>query len=206
MAFTIGIQQARETDRAAIENISARTWDGGDYLPRVLDEWFADQSGEFYVAVDPADGVVGLGHLARFGEGEWWLEGLRVDPERYGQGIGRSLHQHGVRQAEALGSGVLRLSTSSANEAIQKLASQTGFSVAGQYALYRSDSIASGLYADEFRALERSDFPAVRHFLVCSEYYRKADRSTVQSWTWTFITDERLESRLAESLVYGWYG
>src|SRR5258707_15674731 len=94
------IRQARLEDRAAMDSISARTWGGDDYLSDVLDDWLADPQGYFYVAEQSDNNqILGMARLVCLGADEWWLEGMRVDPDHYGQGIGRLLHHHLVRQA-----------------------------------------------------------------------------------------------------------
>ena len=202
--MTTTIRRAQDSDRAGMETIAARTWGGDDYLPHVLDDWLADPDGYYYVA-RREDQVVGMARLAHLGPDEWWLEGIRVHPDLYGQGIGRELHHFSVKQAQELGSGVLRLATSSANTAIHKLASETAFERVGNFVLYRTDGKEIGNSADEFRAMTANDVPILRVWLDSSPYYSQAGRSLEQSWRWYFITDERLKERVEQSLVFGWY-
>jgi RimJ/RimL family protein N-acetyltransferase len=204
MAVTVTIRLAQDSDRAAMEAIAARTWGGDDYLPQVLTEWLADPNGYYYVA-SREDQVVGMSRLVRLDTDEWWMEGIRVDPDLYGQGIGRELHYHCVKQAQELGSGVVRFATSSANRAIHKLASETAFERIGDFVLYRTDGHPLDRTADEFRTLTPDDIPAIRTWLDSSSYHAQAARSLEQSWRWYFITDDRLQARIEQSLIYGWY-
>ena len=205
--MAILIRQALESDRAAMKHIAALTWGGEDYLPQVLDEWLTEPEGRFFVACDTAlagEPVVGMGRLTRFGEGEWWLEAIRVAPDRYQQGIGRTLHNALVAQAEAVGSGVLRMATGGSNTAIHKLAAATDFVQAGNYVFYRADPIALS-FAETFRPLVEDDLPEARHLLAHSPYFQAAGCSLEQDWRWMMITDERLHERMAQALLYGWY-
>lgn len=84
-------------------------WEGEDYVPQVWDDWLADPHGQLSVA-EIGGRVVGLGKLTRLAPGEWWLEGLRVDPQWQGRGIGRALHEYHVGLWRKMGdSSALRL-------------------------------------------------------------------------------------------------
>jgi GNAT superfamily N-acetyltransferase len=91
-----GVQtrQARHGDRDAVVDFAADTWPelGGDYIPRVFDEW-VDTDGPdqrtFVACVDDrpvgvCQGVVLSGHEA-------WGQGMRVAPEVRGEGVSEAL-------------------------------------------------------------------------------------------------------------------
>src|SRR5215468_5486230 len=56
------IRQAQPQDKAAVLAFCAHTWDWGDYIPQVWDEWLADPSGCLLVAI-LADRPVALMHM-----------------------------------------------------------------------------------------------------------------------------------------------
>lgn len=197
----INIRPAQPSDRAALEAIAAQTWEGSDYLPRVLDTWFNDPDGGFYV-VTIADRVIGVGKMTRYGDGEWWMEGLRIDPAFQGQGLARVLHHFILNQVRQVGSGVVRFSTASNNQAVGKLASETGFQLVGKFMIYWAavlDEPAEGL-----RKLGEPDLPRLRAWLKSSAYYGLVQHSIESEWSYQFLTDERLAARLKSGLVYGW--
>ena len=87
-------RQARHGDREAVVDFAADTWPelGGDYIPRVFDEW-VDTDGPdqrtFVACVDDrpvgvCQGVVLSGHEA-------WGQGMRVAPEVRGEGVSEAL-------------------------------------------------------------------------------------------------------------------
>ena len=98
----LSIRPAQPADRPALEAIARQTWDGDDYLPRVLTNWFDDPHGGFFVAL-LRDQVIGAGKVTRFAEGEWWLEGLRIDPAYQGHGFARVLHHFLMNQSRWFG-------------------------------------------------------------------------------------------------------
>jgi GNAT superfamily N-acetyltransferase len=195
------IRIAHPSDRAALEKIAAQVWGGDDYLPRVLDDWFSDPYDGFYVATWH-DRVIGVMKVTRFDEAEWWLEGLRVDPVFQGQGLSRILHHFAVNQVRQRGHGVVRFSTSSDNDAVIKLAAETGFVRVAEYLPYGADALderVAGLWP-----LGPSDLPRVRAWLDASSHFAQAQRSLEWDWSFYFLAETRLAERLDAGLVYGW--
>ena len=195
------IRMAHPADRAALESIAAQIWGGDDYLPRVLDDWFNDPYDGFYVATWH-DQVIGVMKVTRFDEAEWWLEGLRVAPAFQGQGVSRILHHFAVHQVRQRGHGVVRFSTSSDNDAVIKLAAESGFVRVAEYQPYGADALAepvAGLWP-----LGPSDLPRVHAWLETSSHFAQAQRSLEWDWSFYFLTETRLAERLAAGLVYGW--
>ncbi len=75
------IRPARAADKQAVLAFCAHTFDWGDYLPEVWDEWLADARGQLLVAT--LDEVpVGVAKVTLLTPGEAWLEGLRVNLAR----------------------------------------------------------------------------------------------------------------------------
>ncbi len=116
----------RPADKDQAFSFLRRIWEGEDYLPEVWDEWLADPRGLF-VAAELEGRVVGLGRLTDLGEGESWLEGLRVHPDLQGRGIATHLHEYLLERWRASPATVVRLATASTREAVHRLCQRTGF-------------------------------------------------------------------------------
>ncbi len=85
----IEIRPARSEDREAVLAFSSHTWDWGDYIEYVWDEWLHDPQGMLFVAT--SDGQpVGVAHIRMLNKTEAWLEGMRVAPAFRRQGIAPS--------------------------------------------------------------------------------------------------------------------
>lgn len=198
------IRPAREGDRTALESIALRIGNGWDYLPRFISDWLNDPSGEFFVS--EIDGqVVGTGKLTQLGADEWWLEGLRVDPDFQGQGIGSLLHDYALRRASEMGQGILRLSTDEDNTSVHRMARKSGFVAVGNYLRYETSAYGHRMGADEFRPLVVEDVGSIRAFLNDSTHYQVAQRSTLaRMWKAHLISDDRLRVWIAEALAHGW--
>jgi len=80
-------------DREPLLAIAGQIWEGDDYMPHVFDRWAADTRHDF-VAMTLAGRLVGCGRLVPFDARRGWLEGLRVDPEYQGRGLGRLMARH----------------------------------------------------------------------------------------------------------------
>lgn len=197
----LNIRPARPEDRATLEAIAAQIWDGGDYLPRILDKWFSDPYDGFFVAT-VQDRVAGVAKLTRWAEGEWWLEGLRVDPEYQGQGLSRILHHFMLNQLRQLGSGTVRFSTSGDNDAVRTLAKETGFEQVAEFRLYVAGALDEPVQM--LRPLGPTDAARVWAWLEASAHYARAQKSLEKDWTWLWLSEERLAERLAAGLVYAW--
>jgi len=116
-------------DKAAMLAISARIWDGGDYLPSCIDAWAAD--GSMYGCF-AGDRLVGFGRRTFVAPGHAWLEGLRKDPDSGVKGVGRALCIHALRSlrdARAAGADLrsIRFTTYFGNAASISLNEKVGF-------------------------------------------------------------------------------
>ncbi|MCI0713463.1 MAG: GNAT family N-acetyltransferase [Chloroflexi bacterium] len=198
----VQIRPAQASDREALTTIAAQIWEGSDYLPYVIDEWLADESGSFDVLTLHAE-VVGVSKLTKIADGEWWLEGLRIDPQHQGKGFARILHHYKINQVRQLGKGVVRFTTASHNEATRRLAAETGFQLVGEFDYYFTPAVKVPT-SQRFWKLSEADFEEVHHWLSGSEYFDNVDRSFEESWTYHYATGSVLREYLRAGRVYAW--
>lgn len=191
------------SDWPVIAQIVKDTWGGDDYITESLwQKWTAAGDSRLIVA-SGGKGVVACGRIAELGPAEWWLEGIRVAPAVRQQGIGRALMAEMLRLFGEVGIGLLRFATGSGNQAMAKLAAETGFRRINSYAPveaevmpadYRSYKVLNPGNLDvAHQYLRRSPMNRVNHF---------AERDHVLY----YITQERLSQYLAEpdTQVLGW--
>jgi GNAT superfamily N-acetyltransferase len=107
-------------------HITRDTWGGNDYLPYVWNGWLHDTRG-ILMAAEMEGRMVGLQHVALMPDGTAWLEGIRVDPEAQGKGVGTALLDAGIEWARFMDCRAARLSTSSQNDASNRMAVSRGF-------------------------------------------------------------------------------
>jgi ribosomal protein S18 acetylase RimI-like enzyme len=203
------VRPAQPEDREAVLAFCQHTWDGGDYIEDVWEDWLTAESGALLVAVSEGQ-PVGLVHLAMLSHEDAWLEGIRVDPRVQRQGIGRVLTSQALVVAREHGATVARLFTSSENVASQELMTKKfGFQRVAEVAQYTGRALQSGsdpdadalLETDESEALGIRQEPAVepppgpRLLLAGSEDYTRL-------WEWL------KQSNLAATnggLQFGWW-
>lgn len=86
----------RASDKDALMAISAKIWEGDDYLPHSFDDWVSDPDGVFNGCF--LDGrLIGCGRVGFLAPGHAWLEGLRKDPDAGVSGVGRAVALAGLR-------------------------------------------------------------------------------------------------------------
>ncbi len=196
------IRPAKEDDFPYIEHIGSRIWEGNDYLPRVWDRWLHDPNGEMVVA-ELKGQVVGVGRLTDMGDGEWWLEGLRVDPDFQGKGIGKRLHKYLVERFRARGGTVLRFMTASHNTPVHRMAAESGFTHLYSLIPYAADSEPGQI--EPLRRLEMGDADTAWAFLQGSPHFHKVHGLYGGGWRLRKLTLNHLTEDISSGLAYGWY-
>jgi GNAT superfamily N-acetyltransferase len=121
-------------DQPEILRVSARIWDGHDYVPMFFERWVSE--GGFWAGV-VRDRVVGYGKATELAPGELWLEGLRVDPDCRGRGLGRELSRQVLHRTLENRPVSLRLATADVNhESAHIIEKAMGFKLYVQYRFY----------------------------------------------------------------------
>jgi len=197
----ITLRPARPADEAAVSALSAQIWEGDDYVPRRFADWVDDNRGQFTVAYD-RDTLVGFGKLTELAAGEWWLEGLRVHPDHRGRGIARKLHHDAVDVAGTIGRGVLRFATNGRNEAVHKLAAETGFHHVAAHRLAEIDVGQEDAPA-RFALARPAEVPALKEWLRPSDLLAAGGGLFEERWKWQSLLP-RLSALSAENRIYWW--
>ena len=117
---------AVESDYPDIVEFCRNIWDGHDYVPEVWHRWLNDRKG--LLATAAYDGhAIGCSHLALLADGQWWLEGFRVDPQFQGLKVGSQLHDYVTDWWAEHCDGTLRLMTNAKNVHVHHLCEKTGY-------------------------------------------------------------------------------
>jgi GNAT superfamily N-acetyltransferase len=186
---------ARQEDKAAVLAFCAQTWEWGDYLPKVWDDWLADQSGRLLVATLD-ERPVAVMHLRMVSPEEGWLEGMRVDPAVRGQGISRAMGARGREEARALGARVVRLATHSDNSVAQHALDRDDYERIGTFVVYEAP-------AEQITGVEMpapatpADLPDVLTMLDRSSIFPAMGGLAYHDWAGRALTGALLEQRLA---------
>lgn len=138
--YTVVCRPALPKDTADVFELTRTIWEGHDYVPFVWNDWLADTEGLLAVA-EYGGHTVGLGKLTRLTEKEWWLEGLRVNPEFQGRGIGSRLMLYLYDHWEKNFGNTVRLATACYNLTVQHLNERFGFNKLEEFSEFSVSSI-----------------------------------------------------------------
>lgn len=107
----IVVRQARHDDREAVVEFTQDTWPelGGDYIPRVFEEWVETDGPTQRTVIAVVDGdPVGICQGVILSEHEAWAQGMRVAPDYRGKGISPALTEAVFEWAADRGATVCR--------------------------------------------------------------------------------------------------
>ena len=200
----VEVRAAQPKDREAVLEFCTHTWEWGDYIEYVWDEWLHDSQGLLLVAT--LDGQpVGVAHLRMSTEKDAWLEGMRVDPKYRQHGIATALHQ--VMQAEAMRRGAThaRLLSASDNTASISLTERGGFRRMGAFAPFKAEPVTTpaGDYGPETPTIATSDdIEDIIDYLNTSNIFPATGGFYYHSFIAYPITETLLEAKVAAQQVY----
>jgi GNAT superfamily N-acetyltransferase len=133
------VRRAREEDREAVLAFCSQTWEWGDYIAYVWDEWLRAENGALFVAT--MDGhPVGIANLRMLNASEAWMEGMRVDPAFRRQGVATALSGAQVAEARRRGASIVRTLTNATNSSAIRLIERARFRRIGAFAPYQATS------------------------------------------------------------------
>ncbi|HEX6509542.1 MAG TPA: GNAT family N-acetyltransferase, partial [Chloroflexota bacterium] len=180
--------------------ITRNVWDGSDYVPFVWERWLADRNGHLCVATLD-DRLLGLQHVQVQPDRTAWLEGIRVDEEVRGRGVGQALLEDGLQWARSVRCPVARLSTSSGNPSSNRIAEKAGLR---EIARYESLSATVPTHASPpagVRLGHPSDRRTISDFLDRVQSQGGIDGFYTEGWTAYPLTPSRLSLLLGTHAV-----
>lgn len=121
------IRQYCPDDYADILEISKYIWEGNDYLPRLINEFYESKYCEPYVVEEDGGKVISIVNMNIFTPDFVWLEAMRTHPEYRNRGIATKLNEYLIQEAKKNKVKELWLSTSKANDATAKMLKKAGF-------------------------------------------------------------------------------
>lgn len=195
------LRAGRLADLPAVESFTQNTFHWGDYLPRAWPGWVSSRRGQLLVA--ELDGlVVGTIHVQSLGEGEAWLEGVRVRPEFRGRGIASQMIRRAHELAAVQANHVIRLETGAHNVAARAMITRHGYHLLLRYGDWEAE--AAKFPSPLMRPATARDL-AVCLSLWEHSPFRRAARGLVPAdygWRWWCFTPTRLERAIREGRVW----
>ncbi|MCL4560372.1 MAG: GNAT family N-acetyltransferase [Chloroflexi bacterium] len=194
---------ARSSDRNGVLEFVRSIWGGDDYIPFVWEAWLADSTGQLTVA-EFGGRLVGLAKLTELAPQQWWMEGLRIDPKLQGQGIGSRLMDYTVELWQRIGSGVVRLGTSSTNVKVHHMCARSGFRKIGEYAEYAADPLHEDI--GNFNPLQSEDIARGLTAIRRSPAYAWFNQLMGLGWKWAEPDVNLVAQVVKEGRAWWWKG
>jgi ribosomal protein S18 acetylase RimI-like enzyme len=131
------VRPARPEDREAVLAFCQQTWEWGDYIEYIWEEWLNNPQGKLFVAT--IDGKpVAVANMRMLNKTEAWFEGMRVDPAFRQHGIASALFDAEMAEARHRGATTARLITEATNTASIRLLERSSMQRIGAYVIYRA--------------------------------------------------------------------
>src|SRR5579859_2449983 len=199
------VRRAREEDREAVLAFCDQTWEWGDYIAYVWDEWLHAENGVLLVAT--LDGQpVGIANLRMLTAGEAWLEGMRVDPAHRQHGIANALFEAQIAEALRRNALTARLITESTNTAAIRLIEHNHLRRVNAYAQFRASPLTTPTqrqYGIETPVLATlADRDEIIDYLNLSNIFPAAGGLYNAGFTACSITAALIEQKITAQQVY----
>ncbi len=199
------IRPARPEDREAVLAFCIHTWEWGDYIEYVWDEWLHDPKGKLFVATSNSR-PVGVAHMRMLNKTEAWFEGMRVDSTHRQQGIASALYDAQRREAVSRGATIARLITESANTQAIQFLERASMHLVGAYAPFRALPVTTPSkreYGLEIPVLATADdLNDVIDYINASNIFPAVGGLYYQGFTAYSITSELLAAKIAVQQLY----
>jgi GNAT superfamily N-acetyltransferase len=197
MEGELNIRPARADDRQAMERFCAHTFDWGDYIPEVWDDWLADEQGLVIVG-ELAGHVVALSKITFHTPDQAWLAGMRVDPEYRRRGIAGAFLEYSLSFAHERGARVARLGTGHHNTAVHCITARAGMERVGCYAAWFAKPLPDSP-PPEFLSSDQAT--QIQDFLQTSPVLSHCHGLYSSGWAWQELSTGRLHHLLGKGQI-----
>jgi GNAT superfamily N-acetyltransferase len=194
---------ALPSDRADVLEFTKFIWNGHDYIRYVWDDWLADPEGILTVA-EYGGHPVGLGKVSLSAPGQWWLQGLRVDPKFQGLKIASHIHAYLDEWWLDHGDGVVRLMTGSHRVKVQHLCEKLGYSRALEFKEFETGSLDEGCRS--FQPVREEEIPVALQLALDFPILALSRGLIDLGWDVIQLTEEVLASVQQQDFAFWWRG
>jgi len=193
------IRDAIAVDRDEVLKFCRDTWDWGDYIEYVWDDWIDDPHGKMIVGL--LDGVpVSVVHIGFMSDDEGWIEGMRISPQHRKKGIGSALSKYCLGEFVKAGIHIVRFMTLSSNEPIHRIGENHGYNRCGScYVLW--SELQEG-HPDSLIQVSADCVDELWAYIEESDIYRAGFRLYSVGWIYQEFNKERLKHHLEMGEVY----
>ncbi len=138
MRTQLTIRPAKQSDKKAILEFCQHTFDWGDYVPHVWEQWVKEKHARLFTALIGSQ-PVGMMRVSIIKPGEAWLQAARTHPDHRRRGIATALTTACLEWAKGQGARTVRLATDSDNQAAQKTLQKLGFTQISDFLIMKCE-------------------------------------------------------------------
>lgn len=197
----IQIRRGAHADLEQIRQFTRKTFSWGDYLPDVWARWVASKHGDLMVATE-GELVVGTARVSFLGNGEAWLEGVRVRDEFRKRGVASCLIRQAHVQAIGQKCRVIRLETGQHNIAARRAFKKFGYHRIVGYASFKGKARAGE--PAQVKGASPTELDSCWRLWQHS-WLKRASRDIVPApfgWRWWKMTRARLAQEIRANRVW----
>ena len=194
---------ALPSDRPDVFEFTKFIWEGHDYIRYVWDEWLADPEGILAVA-EYGVHCVGLAKISLSAPGQWWFQGLRVDPDFQGMKIGSHIHEYIDAWWLEHGDGVARLMTASFRLKVQHLCERLGYARVLEVKEFETSALDEPCAS--FRPVRADEIPAALKAAQDSPVMALSSGFLDLGWDALQPTEEIVASVQQQGMAFWWRG
>lgn len=187
-------------DREEILSFTANTWNWGDYIPYIFDEWLDPKNGDFLKAFLD-NKIVGVSHIGYLSSWEAWLEGLRVHPDYRKMGVGTFLLDASLEILKEKKIRVARNVIASNNIASQNLSKKRGFEFIGEFIIFEKET--TKVEVEGLRLANLDDIPTLLEIARgdINETPSLSRIGAYWNWEWQELTPIAIERMMNKVIV-----
>ena len=182
-------RHAKQSDKNNVLRFCTNTFEWGDYIEEVWDEWYSDPNGYLTVAEEDSSAIAAVSHAYVCpNRKRVWLEGVRVNPNfrrRYiGTELIKKMVQYGKEQGAKEAAGLVSIK----NVASQAMMEKNGFVVTSRWTYCYISTTASTVFQKpetvQARIAISKDKEMICNYLKQSQIFRAAAENYEHLWRW----------------------
>ncbi len=216
--MTIQIRKAEISDCPAILEISSQIWDGGDYVPNVLDKWLNGNEGILWCALWEGK-IGGFARSTYLSGNRCWLEGIRVGIDARGKGLGKALASFQLKDAFEKGFESCGLSSFVENYESLHIVRTHGFEEVARFKVYDGSAIFGTDETEVFkknceaqrqeilkdcqiRPIKPEETQAIMEAMTDSEMLQNRNQYLSYDWTFEKFNPQWIAERISAGDFY----
>jgi hypothetical protein len=196
------IRNLTHTDKSRILEISAKVWDGEDYLSEVVDKWLTDKT-NIFVGLFVDGLLIGFGRMTFITPTDVWLEGLRKDLDSTEKGVGEKLLRYMLKLLSKRSDIIsIRFSTYIDNIESITFNEKMGFEIHLTYSNKVLNLIGKRKRKLSGKIAVQEDTMEAKEFVRKSDYLKKMKNNFAKGWVVHPYSEVFIDEFAQSTIVY----